>query len=263
MGSPWPTSSDWRGALATLKGTSKNSDIFRKFEGPQLTPDHFTLFGLDRGRLTHDLEMHRKGEEWCRMLYEMEGGDDDADALRGQGEAALVKEEWEEVRRLFEKAFEASGGRTASVPRPATEGQRLLKQSRAKDYYKVLGVARDADAWTIKKAFRTAAKTATPDKGGTEQKVSAVSNEAYEVLSKPELRQRFDNSDDPNDNSGGHAFQQGGGFLGGGCGGGGGVPVPFQPWRALETIYIICLPSQTRRLLRSATIVVISFRFRS
>ena len=30
--------------------------------------------------------------------------------------------------------------------------QKLLKQSKQKDYYKVLGVARDADAKTIKKA---------------------------------------------------------------------------------------------------------------
>ncbi|KAJ7235276.1 hypothetical protein B0H12DRAFT_1141718 [Mycena haematopus] len=40
-------------------------------------------------------------------------GMNDADALRGQGETALVKEEWEEVFWLLEKAFEASGRRTA------------------------------------------------------------------------------------------------------------------------------------------------------
>ena len=33
-----------------------------------------------------------------------------------------------------------------------TKAQRLLKQSRQKDYYKVLGVSRDADEKTIKKA---------------------------------------------------------------------------------------------------------------
>ena len=32
------------------------------------------------------------------------------------------------------------------------KAQRLLKQSKQKDYYKVLGVARDADPKTIKKA---------------------------------------------------------------------------------------------------------------
>ena len=32
------------------------------------------------------------------------------------------------------------------------KAQKLLKQSRQKDYYKVIGVSRDADAATIKKA---------------------------------------------------------------------------------------------------------------
>ncbi|KAJ7848925.1 hypothetical protein B0H14DRAFT_3452751 [Mycena olivaceomarginata] len=247
---------DWRGALATLKGTGKKGDIFRKFEeaaAEQLRPEHLTLFGLDKGKVVlpavekvshrrrallrglckgHTaLEMYRKGEEWCQKLYDMEGGEEDADALRGLGEAAVVKEEWEEGVRLLEKAFEATGRSDRDFQARLQKAQRLLKQSRAKDYYKVLGVARDADARTIKKAFRTAAKTAHPDKGGSEQKMAAV-NEAYEVLSNPELRQRFDNGDDPNDSSGGHPFQQGGnpfaffqqggGFPGGGFPGGGG-----------------------------------------
>ena len=45
----------------------------------------------------------------------------------------------------------------------------------------------------------------------------AAVNEAYEVLLNPELRQRFDNGDDPNDpmaQQGGQPFQ-GGGFPGG------------------------------------------------
>lgn len=63
---------------------------------------------------------------------------------------------------------------------------------------------------------RKAAVKAHPDKGGSEAKMAAV-NEAYEVLLNPELRQRFDNGDDPNDpmtQQGGHPFQ-GGGFPGG------------------------------------------------
>ncbi|KAF7333023.1 hypothetical protein MVEN_02408600 [Mycena venus] len=273
---------DWRGALATLKGTGKKGDIFRKFEeaaGEQLAPGHLTLFGLDKagqivlpavGKVSPrrrtllrglckghtNLEMYRKGEEWCRMLYEMEGGEEDADALRGLGEAALVKEEWEEGVRLLEKAFEATGRSDREFQARLQKAQRLLKQSRAKDYYKVLGVARDADERTIKKAYRKAAKTAHPDKGGSEQKMAAL-NEAYEVISNPgtyafpsspsfstlQLRQRFDNGDDPNDPSGGHPFQQGGHPFaqffqqqGGGFPGGRlpwrrrRLPVPLQPW---------------------------------
>ncbi len=68
---------------------------------------------------------------------------------------------------------------------------------------------------------RKAALAAHPDKGGSEAKMAVV-NEAYEVLSNPELRQRFDNGDDPNDPMQG----QGGPFPGGGnfAGGSGGHP---------------------------------------
>ncbi|KAJ6579674.1 hypothetical protein DFH09DRAFT_1246175 [Mycena vulgaris] len=248
---------DWRGALATLKGTGKKGDIYRRFQeaaAEQLAPAHLTLFALDKGQIVlpsvaktsprrrsllrglckgHTaLEMFRKGEEWCQALFDMEGGEEDADALRGLGEAQLVREEWEEGVRFLEKAFEATGRSDRDFQARLQKAQRLLKQSRQKDYYKVLGVARDADARTIKKALCTA----HPDKGGTEQKMAAV-NEAYEVLSNPELRQRFDNGEDPNDpmaQQGGHPFQQGGHPFAqffqqqGGGGGGGGFQFHFS-----------------------------------
>ncbi len=97
------------------------------------------------------------------------------------------------------------------------DAQLALKRSKTKDYYKVLGVSRDADDRTIKKAYRTATKNFHPDKAAAkgvpkeeaEKKMAAI-NEAYEVLSDPELKARFDRGDDPNDplsNQGGNPFQ--------------------------------------------------------
>ncbi|KAI0773549.1 hypothetical protein C8Q74DRAFT_1265312 [Fomes fomentarius] len=151
----------------------------------------------------------RKGEQWCSALLEMEGHDGDADGVIGYAEALFAREEWEEAVRVLERAFEASGRSDREIHQRLTKAQKLLKQSRQKDYYKVLGVARDADQKTIKKAYRKAVLTAHPDKGGSEAKMATV-NEAYEVLSNPELRQRFDNGDDPNDpmaQQGGNPFQ--------------------------------------------------------
>lgn len=60
-----------------------------------------------------------------------------------------------------------------------------------RDYYEVLGVGKNASADEIKKAFRRAAVEHHPDKGGDEAKFKEL-GEAYEVLSNPEKRQRYD-----------------------------------------------------------------------
>ncbi len=61
-----------------------------------------------------------------------------------------------------------------------------------RDYYEVLGVAKDASADEIKKAFRRAAVQHHPDKeGGDEAKFKEI-NEAYEVLKDQSKRQRYD-----------------------------------------------------------------------
>lgn len=58
--------------------------------------------------------------------------------------------------------------------------------------YEILNVARDATPEAIRAAYLLAAKHAHPDApGGSAEQFSAV-KEAYEVLSDPDLRRRFD-----------------------------------------------------------------------
>ncbi len=64
-----------------------------------------------------------------------------------------------------------------------------------KDYYAVLGVAREAAADDIKKAYRKLARKYHPDvskEPDAEKRMSEV-NEAYNVLSDPEKRAAYDN----------------------------------------------------------------------
>lgn len=64
-----------------------------------------------------------------------------------------------------------------------------------RDYYEVLGIQKGADEATIKKAYRTMAKKYHPDMNpgdkDAEAKFKEV-NEAYEVLSNPEKKSRYD-----------------------------------------------------------------------
>lgn len=64
-----------------------------------------------------------------------------------------------------------------------------------KDYYQILGVSKDADEATIKKAFRKLAKQYHPDtnvgNAEAEKKFKEI-NEAYSILSDEEKRKAYD-----------------------------------------------------------------------
>ena len=88
------------------------------------------------------------------------------------------------------------------------------------DFYKVLGVSKDADEATIKKAYRKLARTWHPDqnKGNpeAEERFKEI-GEAYTVLSNPEQRQQYD-----------AIRAMGAGGFRGGAGGGGAAGVNFE-----------------------------------
>ena len=83
-----------------------------------------------------------------------------------------------------------------------------------RDYYEVLGVPKDADDATLKKAYRTLAKKYHPDANPGDQAAAdkfKEASEAYSVLSDPEKRRQYDQF--------GHAAFDGGAGGAGGFGG--------------------------------------------
>lgn len=65
----------------------------------------------------------------------------------------------------------------------------------ARDYYQVLGVSRDADSKTLKRAFHKLAKDNHPDRHPGDEKAEArfkEINHAYDILSDAEKRKNYD-----------------------------------------------------------------------
>ncbi|KAI1349264.1 DnaJ domain-containing protein [Xylaria sp. FL0043] len=188
----------------------------------------------------------KKASTYCPEALQL-----DENSLYGllyKAKTQLDAEDFEPCIATLKKASEVRPDKNDLIQPLMQKAQVELKRSKTKDYYKILGVPHDADERQIKSAYRKATKQHHPDKAAkqglsreeAEKKMAGI-NEAYEVLSDPELRARFDRGDDPNSHEhqnpfqgspfgGGHPFmfQQGGGqqfkfkFGSGGGGGGGG-----------------------------------------
>lgn len=93
-----------------------------------------------------------------------------------------------------------------------------------RDYYDILGVKKDATKADIKSAYRKAALKWHPDKNQDNKKEAEAKfkeiNEAYQVVSDPAKRQKYDQfghaAFDPSSGMGGNPFAGGNPFGGGG-----------------------------------------------
>lgn len=82
----------------------------------------------------------------------------------------------------------------------------------SKDYYKILGVDKNASPDEIKKAFRKIAHQHHPDKAGGDEAKFKEANEAYQVLGNAEKKQQYDQYGQTFSGAGSNG---GGGFHGG------------------------------------------------
>mmetsp|Transcript_8069 Transcript_8069/g.10858 ORF Transcript_8069/g.10858 Transcript_8069/m.10858 type:complete len:586 (-) Transcript_8069:172-1929(-) len=130
------------------------------------------------------------------------------------------KEECEKATRDYEKALKLAktDEEKEDIEKKIRSAQVQLKRASRKDFYKILGVTRDATDAEIKKSYRKKALKWHPDRHGNsteEQKKKAEEtfrdvNLAYEVLSDPQKKQRYDEGveeqdlDNPHARPGGH-----------------------------------------------------------
>ena len=95
---------------------------------------------------------------------------------------------WEDAVREL-KDLQEQNPQDASLAKEVRNAELELKKSMRKDYYKILGVEKDADDNQIKKAYRKAAIVHHPDKNPDDEDAAdrfKDIGEAYETLSNPE-----------------------------------------------------------------------------
>ncbi|KAF6743958.1 hypothetical protein DFP72DRAFT_769915, partial [Ephemerocybe angulata] len=88
------------------------------------------------------------------LLLSLHGCMEDVNGLVGKADSLLWSSSnndgvWDEAVRLYEKAFEAGGQSDRAVNQKLGKAQRKVKISKQKDYYKIVGMSRDADAKMI------------------------------------------------------------------------------------------------------------------
>jgi DnaJ family protein C protein 3 len=127
------------------------------------------------------------------------------------GEALTDGEKFDEALNVYRKAVQLAPENSEEAQeskKKVKEAEVALKQSKEKNYYKILGVSRTATAKEIKSAYRKLALQWHPDKVTEDQKEEAEKmfqdiGEAYEVLSDEELRAKYDRGESVFENQGG------------------------------------------------------------
>lgn len=121
---------------------------------------------------------------------------------------------WEDAVREL-KALQEQEPNDPTLAKDVRNAELELKKSKRKDYYQILGVEKDADENQIKKAYRKTALIHHPDKNpgdqAAEERFKDIT-EAYETLSDPEKRARYDSGEDLMDPMEGFGGGMGGGM---------------------------------------------------
>lgn len=170
---------------------------------------------IDAAKSYKQLGKYKEAKQFCDEVIERFESQY-PDAYTTLGQVLVQMEEYDQAVMTLKKARELMQG-DRTIEDELRKAEAALKQSKQKDYYKVLEIPRNAKQKEIKKAYRDAALKWHPDKHlGEEEKEKAEKQfqlvaEAYEVLSDDEKRRKYDRGEEvfPNQGGGGGGPQRG------------------------------------------------------
>ncbi|CAI5714937.1 unnamed protein product [Peronospora effusa] len=170
------------------------------------------------------LKHFAKARDACEKVVSFDSGN--AQAFAKLIEAQIGLELYDDAVRSAKRALELDDS-SQEFKEKLAQAEAALKQSKTKNYYKILGVSRRSDAKEIKKAYRKQALEWHPDKHTDKHETEREEvqkrfhdiAEAYEIMSNEEMRAMYDRGEDVTGNpqqqqhnlfSNSHTFQQGG-----------------------------------------------------
>ncbi|KAG7503529.1 dnaJ-like subfamily C member 3 [Solea senegalensis] len=177
-----------------------------KYETVMKTEPNVQHFSLrSKERICHALSRGQQSSRAVSVCSEvLESDPENVNVLKDRADAHIQEEQYEEAIKDYETAAKHSEN-DRQIKEGLEKAQRLLKQSQRRDYYKILGVKRNAQKKEIIKAYRKLAQRWHPDnfqdpeeKKKAEKKFIDIA-QAKEVLTDPEMRSKFDQGEDPMD----------------------------------------------------------------
>lgn len=217
-------------AKDALEAGNHEEAIGHWFAAIQLDPTHAAFIKPTLLNIIKSYSALGKHEEAIETAEKHLKMGESLDGLFALGDAHTAAENFQEAVNTFRKAMDFEpNDRQQECQQRLKKAEIALKQSKEKNYYKILGVPRTARTKEIKKAYRDLALRWHPDKVDQEEKEEAEKkfqdiSEAYEVLSDKEMREKYDRGEPVFENQGGgHShnphghqqffrhFQQGGG----------------------------------------------------
>uniref|UniRef100_A0A672U8U4 DnaJ homolog subfamily C member 3 n=1 Tax=Strigops habroptila TaxID=2489341 RepID=A0A672U8U4_STRHB len=189
-------------------------DAINKYDSVMKTEPDVPIYATRaKERICHCLSKNQQAAEAIKVCTEvLQLESTNVNALKDRAEAYLLEDLYEEAIKDYETA-QANSENDQQIREGLERAQKMLKQSQKRDYYKILGVKRNARKQEIIKAYRKLASQWHPDNFQSEEEKKKAEKKfidiaaAKEVLTDPEMRRKFDAGEDPLDAE----SQQGGG----------------------------------------------------
>jgi DnaJ family protein C protein 3 len=176
-----------------------------------------SLLAFVRPTLLKVVKAHLELRQYDKAIEEAQkhiANEESVEGLQALGGAQLAAERYDDAIRTYHRAFEiAPDDQKNDIRQKVQEAETAMKQSKEKNYYKILNVPRSAQQKEIKKSYRELALRWHPDKVTEDEKEKAEKmfqdiSEAYEILSDKELRGKYDRGEPVFENQGGGGQHQ-------------------------------------------------------